>query len=54
MNDFLHMGGYGLYVWSSYAIWLVVLILNYVLPKTREKKVMNELIRRLRLKQKQQ
>ena len=25
-NDFIHMGGYGLYVWGSYAVTLVVML----------------------------
>lgn len=52
MSEFLNMGGYAAFVWSSYGIWLVVMIVNYVQPKWREKKVINELVRRHRLKQK--
>ena len=28
MSDFINMGGYGLYVWSSYALAAAVLIWN--------------------------
>jgi heme exporter protein CcmD len=28
MNDFLHMSGYGLYVWASYAIWFAIVAWN--------------------------
>ena len=30
------MGGYALYVWTSYGLALVVLIVNVVLPRRRE------------------
>ena len=26
MSDFWHMGGYGLYVWGSYAVALVLMV----------------------------
>ena len=50
MNDFLNMGGYGAYVWSAYGVWLLVMLINYVQPRWREKKVFNELARRYKLK----
>lgn len=30
MSDFFNMGGYGLYVWSSYALAAAVLVWNIV------------------------
>ena len=36
LRTFLHMGGYAFYVWVSYGLALVVLILNVVLPRRRE------------------
>lgn len=27
-SDFFHMGGYGLYVWGSYAVTLVVMLVE--------------------------
>lgn len=53
MNDFLDMGGYGGYVWSAYGIWLLVMLINYVQPRWREKRVFSELTRRYKLKHKQ-
>ncbi len=53
MSDFLNMGGYGSYVWSAYGLWLVVMLINYVQPRWREKRVLGELVRRLKLKQQQ-
>ena len=32
IEEFFHMGGYAVYVWSSYALALVVLALNFVKP----------------------
>ena len=29
MTEFLHMGGYAVYVWPAYAITAIVLILNW-------------------------
>lgn len=29
-SEFLAMGGYGAYVWSSYAAWFIVMIINVV------------------------
>jgi heme exporter protein CcmD len=28
MRDFLHMSGYGTYVWGSYGIWLAIVVWN--------------------------
>ncbi len=47
-DEFLLMGGYGFYVWTSYAISFVVLLLNVVLPMLQRK----QLFRQLALKQK--
>ncbi len=41
------MGGYAVYVWSSYAITLVALVLNILLPVMKERKTMRELQKRL-------
>lgn len=39
MAEFLHMGGYGAYVWSSFAISAVVLILSVAMPMRENKKI---------------
>lgn len=46
--EFLAMGGYGFYVWTSYGIAFVVLLLNVVLPIIQRK----QFFRALALKQK--
>lgn len=47
LTDFFSMGGYAVYVWSSYGIALVALILNIALPVMKERKTMRELQTRL-------
>lgn len=47
LTDFFSMGGYAIYVWSSYGICLVALILNIVLPMMKERKTIRDLQKRL-------
>lgn len=47
LREFLTMGGYGLFVWSSYGLTAVVLVANLVHALRRERKVMQELSRRV-------
>lgn len=47
-DEFLAMGGYGFYVWTSYGIAFVVLLLNVVLPRLQRK----QFLRQIALKQK--
>ena len=44
------MGGYGLYVWSAYALAAVILVLNLYLPLRRRRVVLRMLHEFLRLK----
>ncbi|MFQ5642583.1 MAG: heme exporter protein CcmD [Thiogranum sp.] len=46
MSEFLHMGGYGFYVWLSYGIALLVLLANVLSPVLLKKKLLRELARR--------
>ncbi len=46
------MGGHGKYVWLSYAIALVVIVINIVNPVLQKKKVFSDLARRLRREKK--
>jgi heme exporter protein D len=43
ISEFLHMGGYGLYVWGSYGLTVVVLYLNYILPVRNEQRLIKKL-----------
>ena len=42
MSEFLHMGGYAAFVWSSFGISLAVLVLNVILPIMRRKQLTRE------------
>lgn len=46
--EFFAMGGYAFYVWTSYGVTLLVLLVNVVLPGLQRKRFM----RQLALKQK--
>jgi len=51
MNEFLHMGGYAFFVWTSYGLTAIILIANIILPMQRKKEIINSLKRRLRREQ---
>jgi len=48
LQEFLAMGGYAAYVWSSYALAAVVLAWNVVQALRREKQVLRTLAARAR------
>ncbi len=48
LTEFLHMGGYAPYVWSSYGLAAVVLIANFLGPLYRERRLRRALARRAR------
>ena len=48
MSEFFHMGGYASYVWSSYAIALVVLALNVLAPMRNRRRLLDGIARRAR------
>jgi heme exporter protein D len=43
MSEFLHMGGYAAYVWSSYGLALVVYGAVYFMPKMAHKRILRAL-----------
>lgn len=47
MDEFLAMGGYASYVWSSYAIFVVAMAIDYFAPRWRKQRVIAELRGRL-------
>ncbi len=53
-SEFFAMGGYGLYVWGSYGIAALILILNFYIPQQRRKTVRRLLREFLRLKRSSQ
>jgi heme exporter protein D len=46
--EFLNMGGYAFYVWTSYAIAAVVLIANLIAPVRLRRKLLLDLNRKAR------
>jgi heme exporter protein D len=53
MSEFFNMGGYAVYVWSSFGISFVVLLLNVIFPVLRRKQLLRDVeghIKRRRLK----
>ncbi|HSW52318.1 MAG TPA: heme exporter protein CcmD [Sulfuricaulis sp.] len=49
--EFFAMGGYGQYVWGSYGLTALILVLNLYLPLRRRKTVQRQLREFLRLKE---
>ena len=48
-QEFLHMGGYASYVWSSYGIAALLLIINIVLPVLHHRRQVRKLQRQIQL-----
>ena len=49
--DFIAMGKHGPYVWSSYGIATVIILLNVVQPLLRRRKLVTEMKRKHRREQ---
>jgi heme exporter protein D len=43
MADFLAMGGYGAYLWPSYALFLIVLAFDAIAPLLRRRRVLADI-----------
>jgi heme exporter protein D len=54
LNEFLHMGGYAFYVWTSYGIALMVLVVNIITPVRQRKKLLAEIARKTRRARREQ
>jgi heme exporter protein D len=54
LTEFFHMGGYAFYVWTSYAIALVILGANLVLPAWQHRGLLCRIARRMRRESLQQ
>ena len=46
-QEFIAMGGYAFYVWTSYFIALLVLIVNVLMPVIQRKRFMRQQLLRL-------
>lgn len=47
MTDWLHMGGYAAYVWSSYGIFLAVLAVNVMAARRAHRAALRTARRRI-------
>ena len=47
-SDFLHMGGYGLYVWGSFGVTAVIMIVEPIIVARNRKNTISRLKRQLR------
>jgi heme exporter protein D len=48
LNEFFNMGGYAFYVWTSYGIALLVLVLNLLAPLRQRRKLLADIARTAR------
>ncbi len=48
LSEFLRMGGYAVWVWSAYAVCFVVLVINFVVPMLRRRRLRRALERQAR------
>ena len=48
MSEFFNMGGYAMFVWPSYGLTLIVLLLNWWLPYRQHKQNLRKLKRQYR------
>jgi heme exporter protein D len=53
LSEFFNMGGYATFVWSSYGLALVVLVLNWWLPLQQHRQNLKKLKRQFRSKNRQ-
>jgi heme exporter protein D len=42
VDNFVHMGGYGLYVWGSYGVTLLLMVIEPLLAVRRRRKALRE------------
>ena len=47
-GDFLHMGGYGLYVWGSFGVTALIMIVEPIVVARNRKNTISRLKRQLR------
>ncbi len=46
-HEFISMGGYAVYVWSSYGIALVIMLANAILPGRQQRRLLKDIHNRL-------
>ena len=53
LEEFFNMGGYAVYVWSSYGLALVVMLFVFIKPITDRKQILKTLRMKYRQQEKQ-
>ncbi len=51
MSAFFAMDGYAMYVWPAFAVFIVVLALDFILPRFHKRRILKEIRARQRRKQ---
>jgi heme exporter protein D len=46
IGEFFAMGGYGFYVWTSYAVFFLILLWDGLVPSWRARRLLRDLARR--------
>ena len=52
MNEFLNMGGYAFYVWSSIGFFLIAMVIDFISLSLKEKSVKRNIFSLMRRKKK--
>ncbi|MBE9567984.1 MAG: heme exporter protein CcmD [Proteobacteria bacterium] len=47
-SEFFHMGGYAFFVWTSYGLTLIVVLMNIVSPMLQRKKIIARIKRTIK------
>jgi len=47
LSSFFAMGGYALYVWPAYGVFVIVLLMDWLAPHFRRRRVLRELRSRM-------
>jgi heme exporter protein D len=53
LEEFFHMGGYAIYVWSSYGMAFVIMLLIFIQPMMSRKQLRKDLQMKYRQQEKQ-
>lgn len=47
LSDFFYMGGYGIYIWIAYAMALLIILLNVLLPLWQHQKIIKDIAKKI-------
>jgi heme exporter protein D len=47
LQSFLAMGGYAIYVWPAYGVFFIVLLIDWLAPQFRRRRMLRELRARM-------